>query len=191
MRLGEVDELGWALPLDIERPRPERPAVAPLPPAALGGPVPGPFPETRLGPDDGHSENETSIDALGSTVVAGWNQFTDTTLLQGAARSGDGGEAWVAQILGGHDVTSDPVVAAAGAGRWYFGYIARGGATGGDVDVFVRRSLDDGVTWQPPVPATADGDVDDKPYLDARGDEVLVAHADFAFSPARRRVAIT
>jgi hypothetical protein len=84
---------------------------------------------------------------------------------------------------------SDPVVAAAGAGRWYFGYIARGGATGSDVDVFVRRSLDDGVTWQPPVPVTADDDFDDKPYLDARGDEVLVAYADFGFSPAKVRAA--
>jgi hypothetical protein len=189
VRLGEVDELGWVLPLDIKRPRPEWPEVAPLPAAALGGPIPGPYPETRLGPDDGHSENETSIDALGSTVVAGWNQFTDTTLLQGVARSGDGGETWAAQTLGGHDVMSDPVVAAAGAGRWYFGYIARGGATGSDVDVFVRRSLDDGVTWQPPVPVTADDDFDDKPYLDARGDEVLVAYADFGFSPAKVRAA--
>lgn len=187
VRLDEVDEQGWILPLDIKRPRPHRPPVTGLPPAALG--EPGPYPETRLGPDDGHSENETSIDADGSTVVAGWNQFTDTTLLQGVARSGDGGEIWSHQILGGHDAMSDPVVTAAGAGRWYFGYVARGGATGSDLDVFVRRSVDDGVSWQPPVAVTDDADFDDKPYLDARGDEVLVAYADFGFSPAKVRAA--
>ncbi|MEM9557842.1 MAG: sialidase family protein [Acidobacteriota bacterium] len=190
---GTVDELGHVLPLDIRRERVTvegRASPAPLGAAAierLAGA--GPFAETRLGPDDGHSENETSIDADGATVVAGWNQFTDSSVVMGVGRSADGGDTWSWQTFDGHSAMSDPVVVAAGGGRWYFAYIARGGATGGDFDVFVRRSLDDGVTWQAPVAVTANATFDDKPWMHARGDEVLVAWADFSFSPAKVRAA--
>lgn len=186
---GEVDDGGWVLPLDIRRPRPPRIPPAPrsgLPAEAVASPL---GLETRLGPDDGHTENETSIDALGASVVCGWNQFTDTTALQGVARSGDGGVTWVSQTLAGHDAISDPIVAAAGGGTWYFGYIARGGATGSDFEVFVRRSVDDGVSWQAPVAVTGNATFDDKPYFDAVGGEVLVAWADFSTSPSKIRAA--
>jgi hypothetical protein len=182
----EVDDQGWVLPLDIRRPRPSRkpPTTAPaLAPTSLG---PGLGMQSRLGPDDGHSENEPSIAAVPGTVIVGWNQFTNTTALQGVSRSIDGGSTWTSTTLAGHDAMSDPMVAA-GVGVWYFGYIARGGATGTDFDVFVRRSLDDGASWQPPVPVTVNATFDDKPYLAARGNEVLVAYADFSFSPAKVR----
>ncbi len=39
------------------------------------------------------------------------------------------------------------------------------------------------------MPVTDNTGFDDKPYLDVRGDEVLVAWADFGFSPARVRAA--
>ena len=190
---GTVDEGGYVLPLDVRRPRPPRVAVTPQSPTriaqrrrkALGSP----FPERRLGPEDGHTHNETSIDAAGSHLVAGWNQFTDTTLVMGVARSADGGMSWTSDVLTGHNVMSDPVVKAGGGARWYYAYIATGGVGGADFEVYVRRSDDNGATWQDPVPVTADGDFDDKPYMDARGDEVLVAYADFGFSPAKVRVA--
>lgn len=189
IELGEVDEKGWTLPLDIRRPRPPRTSAGPspaLPPATNAGPGLGV--QTRLGPDEGHSENEPSVAASGATVVVGWNQFTATTALQGVARSVDAGSTWANTILAGHDAMSDPMVATSG-NTWYFGYIARGGATGSDFDVFVRRSLDDAASWQPPVPVTVNSTFDDKPYLAARGNEVLVAYADFSFSPAKVRAA--
>jgi hypothetical protein len=183
---GSVDRGGWVLPLDVVRPpasrAPDRPDRA-LAPAAPRGP--GPFEETRLGPDDAHSENETSIAVDGATVVAGWNSFTDTGLAMGVARSADAGETWDHELFDGHTTMSDPAVAAGGDGRWYYGYIANGGATGSDYDVFVRRSIDDGETWLPPVAVTVDANFDDKPYIAARGDEVLVAYADFGVSPAK------
>ena len=190
---GTVDDDGYVLPLDIRRPKPprqtpERPSalrIDALRRLAKGGA----FPETRLGPDDGNSENETSIDADGTTVVAGWNQFTDTTLLQGLGRSTDSGASWSSQTIGDHSVMSDPIVAAGGGGRWYFGYIATGGAGGGDFDVYVRHSVDDGATWSDPVLVTSNSVFDDKPYMDARGQEVLVAWADFGFSPSKVRAA--
>ena len=181
---GEVDEGGWTLPLDVVRPRPPRPpATAPEPrPASVGGP----YPETRIGPDDGHTQNETSIAVDGSTLVAGWNSFTASTLQMGVARSGDGGDTWDPfELFTGHTTMSDPAVASGGNGRWYYGYIGSGGATGSDFDVFVRRSIDDGETWQPPVAVTVDSNFDDKPYIAARGDEVLAAYADFGVSPAK------
>ena len=190
---GERDALGWVLPLDVRRPRSAGPRPAPprvgerLAARALRGE--GHFPEHRLGPDDGHTQNETSIDARDGTLVAGWNNYTDTTLVMGVGRSIDGGASWISSLLGGHTTMSDPMVAAGGDGRWYYGYIATGGVGGSDWEVYVRRSVDDGATWQAPVPVTADTDFDDKPYLDAAGDEVLVAYADFGFSPAKVRAA--
>jgi len=190
---GEIDELGWVLPLDIRREkersaRPEEPSSSTWFGQRSQGSL-GSFPEHRLGPDDGHTQNETSIDALGGTLIAGWNNYTDTTLVMGAGRSVDAGQTWSFELFDGHDVMSDPAVAAGGAGRWYFGYIASGGAGGSDFEVFVRRSLDDGATWQTAVPVTVDTDFDDKPYIDAQGDDVLVGYADFAFSPAKVRAA--
>lgn len=188
---GQRDALGYVLPLDIRRPRPPRAARERASAVridmlrSLG--TEGAFTETRLGQDDGHTENETTIDASGATVVAGWNQWTDAGFFQGLGRSVDGGQTWTSEVLGGHSVMSDPVVASAGGDRWYFGYIATGGGAGGDFDVFVRRSDDDGLTWGAPVNATANSTFDDKPYFDARGDEVLVAYADFSFSPAKVR----
>ena len=190
---GTVDADGYVLPLDIRRPKAARPEVerpSSLRIDALRRLARGSaFPETRLGPDDGHTENETSIDADGATVVAGWNQFTDASLLQGVARSADSGATWNSQELGGHTTMSDPIVAAGGGDRWYFGYIASGGAGGSDFEVYVRRSVDDGVSWSDPVAVTSNTTFDDKPYMDARGNEVLVAWADFGFSPSKVRAA--
>ena len=188
-----VDELGYRLPLDIRRPR--APRAPSSPPARwrwtqarelAGG---SPFPEQRLGPDERHTQNETSIDAEGSTLVAGWNQFTDTSLVMGVARSADGGQTWSSELFDGHDAMSDPVIQAGGSDRWYYAYIASGGVGGSDFEVYVRRSLDDGLTWQAPVPVTTNGSFDDKPYMAADGDQVLVAYADFSFSPAKVRTA--
>ncbi len=193
---GQRDEDGYVLPLDIRRPRPqradrERPSAVSIdmlrrlnadrvePEGALT--------EVRLGPDDGHTENETSIDAQGATLVAGWNQFTDSGLAQGWARSSDSGLTWTSSSFGGHNVLSDPMVAAGGEGRWYFGYIASDDDETGDIEVYVRRSDDDGGTWQSEVQVTQNTVFDDKPYMAARGNEVLVAFADFGFSPAKVR----
>lgn len=188
---GTVDERGWVLPLDVVRARLPRPAAHLLPSPRPGSSDidpnlgRGPSPEIRLGPDDSHSENETAIDADGATVIAGWNSFTDGGLAMGAARSTDGGENWGYELLGGFEVMSDPAIAAGGAGRWYYSYIARGGVAGADLDIFVQRSIDDGESWLPPVAVTADANFDDKSYLAAQGDEVLVAYADFGVSPAK------
>jgi len=183
-------ERGHVLPLDVKglRPVPRRRAwerPADLSPVPRGGG----FEEHRLGADDGHTKNETSIAVDGGTVVAGWNNYTAGSLVMGVARSTDGGTTWTSDLIEGHDFLSDPVVRAVGGGRWYYGYLAQGGPGGSDVEIYVRRSDDDGATWSSPVPVTLDGDFDDKPYLDAAGDDVVVAYADFGFSPAKVRVA--
>jgi hypothetical protein len=184
---GTIDDLGWVLPLDIVRARPSRPAadLLPRPRPDAGDHDPLPAAEIRLGPDDAHSENETAIGAAGATVIAGWNSFNGTGVAMGAARSADGGQAWDFELFGGFDVMSDPAIAAGGGGRWYYSYIARGGVAGADLDVFVQRSLDDGETWLAPVAVTADTNFDDKSYVAAQGDLVLVAYADFGTSPAK------
>jgi hypothetical protein len=188
---GTADDLGYVLPLDILRKRPERLAPAPTRSEIerrRAEAAPSGFEEHRLGPDDGHTQNETTIDVEGDVLVAGWNNYTDNTLLMGVARSTDGGHSWISDLLGDHDVTSDPAVKAGGNATWYYAYLARGGVGGNDFDIFVRRSTDDGATWQNPVDASQNGSFDDKPYIDASGAEVLVGWADFAFSPAKVRV---
>lgn len=146
-----------------------------------------PFVEHRLGPDNGHTENETSIDVNGGTVVAGWNQFVDGSLDMGVGRSTDDGQTWTWSALGGHSVTSDPAVKSGGGGVWYYGYLAQGGPGGNDIDIYVRRSTNDGATWLTPVDASQNSSFDDKPYIAARGNEVLVGWADFGTSPAKIR----
>lgn len=190
---GTRDALGYTLPLDVARekpqralgPRPSRDAIAVARAAAKSSA----FPEVRLSADDGHTQNETSIAVHEDTLVAGWNHYTDTTLLMGVARSTDGGLSWTSNVITGHSAMSDPAVRAGENGVWYYGYIANGGATGSDFDVFVRRSTDAGSTWQTPVAVTVDANFDDKPYIDASGNEVLVGYADFGFSPAKVRAA--
>ncbi len=189
IRSGTVDDLGYVLPLDIRRPHPPRLPVEP--PAqweidALRAAAPASaFAEERLGPDDGHTQNETSIDVSGATLVAGWNQLTDSGGVMGVGRSVDGAESWGWELFDGHSAMADPTVKSGGGGRWYFGYLAVGGVGGSDWEIYVRRSVDDGATWQPPVPVTTNTTFDDKPYLDARGDEVLVGWADFSSNPSR------
>ncbi len=147
--------------------------------AKLAAPI---VPEVRLGPDDGHSQNETSIDADGSTVVAGWNHFvSDRKLAIGMGRSGDRGETWTWEVWqDDHAFMTDPAVASGGDGRWYFAYLGLSKFSDQSslktAEVWVRRSRDDGVTWEPPVKATDDTIFDDKPLMAARGDEVLVAY---------------
>jgi hypothetical protein len=181
---GTRDELGYVLPLDVRWPRADRPRP-PAPSPRSRPPRGTPFEEHMLGPDDGHTQNETTIDAQADTLVAGWNNYTASTLVMGVARSTDGGHTWTNDLFSGHNVMSDPAVKAGGNGKWYYAYLAGGGAGGSDIDIFVRRSLDAGATWQAPVVVTVNASFDDKPYLDARGDEVLVAWTDFAFSPAK------
>ncbi len=185
---GTIDEHGWTLPLDrgmdeAERPRPD-PALLPLPQLASDHPLGAPT-ETRLGADDSHTQNETAIATNGTTVVAGWNAFDGVGVAMGVGRSGDGGDTWSSALLGGFDVMSDPAIASGGGGKWYYSYIARGGVAGTDLDVFVQRSTDDGQTWLAPVAVTADTNFDDKAYVAAQGDQVLVAYADFGTSPAK------
>ena len=186
---GTKDELGYVLPLDVKRSRSAR-AARPAPSLEEIQDRRRQFnksttSETRLGPNDGHTHNETTIDIDGNTVIGGWNQFNGSSFVMGVGRSTDRGQTWTSSSLSTGSSMSDPVVKSGGGSRWYYAYIASGGSGGGDFEVYVQRSDDDGLTWQSPVNATNNGSFDDKPYIDAAGDEVLVAWADFGFSPAR------
>ncbi len=186
---GKRDHLGYQLPLDVRRPRPER-TLPPEPTrasilSARKNAAPTLFEEHRLNADDGHTQNETSIGVQGDTLIAGWNNFTATTLLMGVARSIDGGESWTDTVFDDHGVMSDPAIKPGGGGKWYYAYLANGGSGGSDIDIYVRRSLDGGASWLTPALITNNGSFDDKPYIDALGDEVLVGWANFVSSPSK------
>jgi hypothetical protein len=193
-----MDELGYVMPLDVRRPRSnQRPlGVAPNRDEILARRARDAgvfanravFEEHRVSADDGHTQNETAIDAVLDTVVAAFHTYTSTSLLLGVARSLDGGHTWQeASVSGSHSSLTDPCIKAAGGGRWHLSYLAAGGIGGQDLDVFVRTSTNAGATFGAPIAVTNDGDFDDKPYMAARGDEVLIGYADFAFSPAKLR----
>ncbi len=186
---GQVDEDGYTLPLDVRRPRTGElgsPQSRGQIEALRAAPRGTGFTEFNLGPDDGHTQNETSIDADGDHLVAGWNSYTDDGLFMGVSWSSNGGQSWNGGFLGGgHDLHSDPAVRAGGNGNWYYAYLASPGSGGNDIDIYVQRSTDHGQTWATPVAATNNTGFDDKPYIDADGDEVLVGFADFRFSPAK------
>ena len=190
-----VDEHGYLQPVDVKRPRPARqhpprPSLEQIrrfhDDAERHSTKSADF-EVRVGPVDGHTHNETSIDMDGDTLIAGWNEFDDRgSFVMGWGRSADRGVTWTYDQFDSFSTMSDPVVSAAGNGVWYFAYIA---ASGSDYDVYVHRSTDDGLTWGSPVDASQNGSFDDKPHLDSAGDEVLVAWTDFGFSPAAIHVA--
>jgi hypothetical protein len=190
-RFGEKDELGYTMPLDVRRPRP----VRELPPAQSREEILSlrehermdVFEEYRLGPDDGHTQNETAIDADGDVILAAYHRFGDGgSLVLGVSRSTDGGHSWTDAAVGDyHTVLTDPCVKSAGGGRWVISYLAMGGAGGSDYDVFARSSTNGGLSWTAPVAVTNDGNFDDKPYIATRGNEIVVGYADFATSPAK------
>jgi hypothetical protein len=189
-RFGETDELGYVLPLDIRRPRAERPLGEPPARAEIlvrrAEERAAVFEEHRVSVDDGHTQNETAIATDQNTVLAAFHTYTDTALLIAIARSIDGGHNWLTStVSGSHTNLTDPCVQAAGGGRWHLSYIASGGVGGSDFDVFVRTSTDGGATFGAPVAVTNDSNFDDKPYMAARGSDVLVAYADFGVSPAK------
>ena len=103
----------------------------------------------------------------------------------------DGGHVWQGSVVSGsHTNLTDPCIKAAGGGRWHLSYIASGGIGGADLDVFLRTSTDGGVTFGAPVFVTNDANFDDKPYMAARGMNVLVGYADFGFSDISLKLAL-
>ncbi|MCP4248664.1 MAG: exo-alpha-sialidase, partial [bacterium] len=141
--------------------------------------------EHRLGGDAGHAKSVGVIDGVDDTVAAGGDIYTDASLVMGVARSTDGGHTWTSDLITGHSAMSDPVIKAGRNGLWYYAYIARGGGGGNDFDVYVRRSGDSGASWGAPTNVTNDGNFDDKPFMDAAGNDVVIGYADFGTSPSK------
>jgi hypothetical protein len=190
----EVDGQGWVMPLDVRRPKPPRPLGKSQDMAEIRSLREQQLQERRVveeyrvSPDDGHTQNETAIDADGATIVSAWHVFGTGTLALGVSRSTDGGHVWTGSAISGFSTTlTDPCVKAARGGRWYLSYLGSGGTGGSDYDVYVRRSDDDGATWAAPVAVTVNSTFEDKPYIAASGDDILIGFADFSFSPARIR----
>jgi len=114
---GMVTETGHTLPLDVLalRKKRERDSLAEQGEDEVIPSAPDwdsdsrdRFEEHQVSPDDGHTQNETTIDVDGQTLICGWNHYTNTTLLMGIARSTDGGHSWSDDVLTGHTATSDP-----------------------------------------------------------------------------------
>jgi len=103
----------------------------------------------------------TSVDTLGSTIGS------DADIL--VARSGDSGATWTNVAPLGTNAASDrgdddhPELVTDGEGTWLAvwessDWLAR--TVGRDLDTFVARSTDAGVTWTPPAPLNANAGTD-------------------------------
>lgn len=95
------------------------------------------------------------------------------------SRSFTGGASWTPSILlnsnGGGDSAQDihPVLATDSAGNWLAVWESNDAAFGGESDLFVARSIDDGGTWTSPLPldqnAAIDTGIDTNPTIATDG----------------------
>jgi hypothetical protein len=142
-----------------------------------------PFGTTNYGPNvrlstniapAGVGESEVSIAAIGSRLVAGWNDglvFGAQPGFVGVGYSLTGGATWQdggsLPVAGATDVYyGDPVVVADPAGHWYFADLYR--ATPGETGISVNHGTFAGISplWDlPKVIATSVTDFLDKPWL--------------------------
>jgi hypothetical protein len=121
-----------------------------------------------------------SLDSLGDTIGADWDILV--------ARSTDDGITWTAPAALNTNAASDveddnrPQLTTDGEGAWvavWHSTNSLGGAIGGDLDILVARSTDDGITWTAPAAlntnAASDAGYDRRPQVTSDGEGAWVA----------------
>jgi len=121
-----------------------------------------------------------TIAADGDTVLVAWNQFDEATQFTvHARRSIDGGATWQPEQTLTTTGRSAMAPVAISEGRAYVVW----GETddpNGSPEIYVRRSLDAGATWEPPVKMSSSYNSPSwVPTVTAKGDLVLVGWVDY------------
>lgn len=137
---------------------------SPVPPTSLASRPPVQVNVDGFGrniPGDAANEPSLAVDpAAPNRLVVAWRQFgslTGAVRTAGWATSDDGGRTWTFHgSIGGEVFRTDPVVAAAGNGRFMYYGLAEGYTS---ADLF--RTVDAGATWLGPVAAFGG----DKPWM--------------------------
>ena len=157
-----------------------------------GGTVGGPF--TSAGAASYEAQTAVAASADGKSVVVSWiGFFADNTSAIGYAISRDAGATFTPPAYvsaPGGRLSSNPVIAADGQGRFFLAWLGfRVDSTGPDEHVYLSR-LDVGASaFGAPVPASDDGvsttrDFDKPSIAVDANDNVLLTWADFTSSAA-------
>lgn len=151
-----------------------------------GGGATGPF--TSLGSTSYEAQTSVAVNADGDVVVAWIGFFMDNTSAIGVAISRDGGQTFTPPTYldsPGDRLTSNPVVAADGQGRFYVGWLGfRPDFAAPDEHVYLARLDKDATTFGAAVIASDDGasvtrDFDKPSIAVDANDNVLLTWADF------------
>ncbi len=135
-------------------------------------------------PADEVTQNELSCEIKGAKIVAGWNDRRGTGggagYTVGMSYSTDSGVTWSQNQFPANGLwypeQGDPVLTWGKGDTVYFAFISFDrNAWQGDIGLLI--SPDGGVTWTDSVNITNDLNFDDKPWINAYGDTVLLSYA--------------
>jgi hypothetical protein len=137
-------------------------------------------------PPDNEHQNETTCEIKNTKIAVGWNDYRggDTYVSVGMCYSHDGGNTWSQNQLPADGLwypdQGDPVLTWGNGDTLYFAFITfnRNSWTG---DIGLLISYDGGITWSDSVNITNDSYFDDKPWISAYGDTVLLSYAGGAY----------
>lgn len=134
-------------------------------------------------PADGVTQNELSCEIKGAKIVAGWNDQRGTGggagYTVGMSYSADSGFSWSQNQFPADGLwypeQGDPVLTWGKGDTVYFAFITfdRYAWTG---DIGLLISPDGGATWSDTINITNDSAFDDKPWINAYGDTVLLSY---------------
>ncbi len=132
-------------------------------------------------PPDGKHQNELTCVINGSKIAAGWNDYRGISgVTVGMSYSIDSGKTWSANQLPANGLwypeQGDPVLSWGKGDTLYFAFITFNRQTWrGDIGLLI--SPDGGVTWTDSVNVTNDLYFDDKPWITAYNDTILLTYA--------------
>ncbi|MEO0260016.1 MAG: hypothetical protein ABIM77_04670 [candidate division WOR-3 bacterium] len=132
-------------------------------------------------PPDGKPQNELTCVIKGAKIAAGWNDYRgNTNVTVGMSYSVDSGKTWSNNQLPANGLwypeQGDPVLAWGKGDTLYFAFITFNRQTWtGDIGLLI--SPNGGTTWTNSINVTNDSYFDDKPWISAYNDTILLTYA--------------
>jgi hypothetical protein len=132
-------------------------------------------------PPDGKAQNELTCEIKGSKIVAGWNDYRGSTnVTVGFSYSQDSGKTWSPNQLPANGLwypeQGDPVLTWGRGDTVYFAFITFNRQTWeGDIGFLI--SPNGGINWTYSLNITNDSYFDDKPWISAYNDTILLSYA--------------
>ena len=132
-------------------------------------------------PPDAKPQNEPTCEIKGSKIVAGWNDYRGSTnVTVGFSYSHDSGKTWSQNQLPANGLwypeQGDPTLTWGKGDTVYFAFITFNRQTWqGDIGLLI--SPNGGINWTYSLNITNDSYFDDKPWISAYNDTILLSYA--------------